>query len=152
HGDHLGSSTLITRNGSSLVRAAYFPYGEDTSGAERLTNASGPPVYRFTFKEKEVTGGFYDFGARLYDARTGRFLTADSVEKDGFNRYAYVHNNPLGATDPTGHEASWWDKTKGWLSDQLRNYALGAKAEHMGEPEIFVAHLEVARAYTMGQL
>jgi hypothetical protein len=44
---------------------------------------------------------------RVYDPTLGRFLSADPfVENAGdaqaYNRYSYVGNNPLGATDPTG--------------------------------------------------
>jgi RHS repeat-associated protein len=63
------------------------------------------PKYQYTFKEKEdpAGGGLYDYGARLYNPRTGRFLSADRMTADGYNRYAYVQNRPLVATDPTGH-------------------------------------------------
>jgi RHS repeat-associated protein len=47
--------------------------------------------------------------ARLYDPTLGRFMSADTVIADAFdgqafNRYSYVNNRPLSATDPTGHE------------------------------------------------
>jgi RHS repeat-associated protein len=53
-------------------------------------------------------GGLYDYGARHYDAATGRFVSADTIVPDfsnpqSLNRYAYVYNNPLWATDPSGH-------------------------------------------------
>src|SRR5205085_2463214 len=35
HGDHLGSSTLLTRDGVEIYRAAYYPYGELTDGSQR---------------------------------------------------------------------------------------------------------------------
>jgi len=45
--------------------------------------------------------------ARLYDPEIGRFIQADDfVEPDatqGLNRYSYVLNNPLSATDPSGN-------------------------------------------------
>jgi RHS repeat-associated protein len=107
HPDHLGSSTLVTTaSGTPVHRAAYKPYGEDRSVAA-YTPAyveSFTPKYQFTFKEKEQDGtGFYDYGARLYNPATGRWLSPDSIVADGLNRYAYVANNPLHYSDPTGH-------------------------------------------------
>src|SRR5262249_6467811 len=56
------------------------------------------------FKEKDAAG-LYDYGARLYNPATGRWLSADASSKDGLNRYAYVRNNPLAYIDSTGHDA-----------------------------------------------
>ena len=47
-------------------------------------------------------------GARDYDPRLGRWLSADTIvpsfaNPQSLNRYAYVQNNPLRYTDPTGH-------------------------------------------------
>ncbi len=48
------------------------------------------------------------YGARYYDAGLGRFISADTIvpsagNPQSLNRYAYVLNNPLKYTDPTGH-------------------------------------------------
>lgn len=48
------------------------------------------------------------YNARFYDPSIGRFLTPDTIVPDvtdaqAFNRYAYVLNNPIKYTDPTGH-------------------------------------------------
>jgi RHS repeat-associated protein len=53
-------------------------------------------------------GGIYHAGARFYSADLGRFLSADSIVPGAgnpqlLNRYAYVANNPLRYTDPTGN-------------------------------------------------
>ena len=48
------------------------------------------------------------YHARYYDPRLGRFLSPDTLVPDpanpqDLNRYSYVRNNPVNATDPTGH-------------------------------------------------
>jgi hypothetical protein len=46
------------------------------------------------------------YNARWYDPALGRFAQADSIIPDGvqgLDRYAYVNNNPMRYTDPTGH-------------------------------------------------
>ena len=47
-------------------------------------------------------------GARYYDARIGRWTSADTIVPDpanpqSLNRYAYVVNNPVKYRDPSGH-------------------------------------------------
>ncbi len=47
------------------------------------------------------------FQGRVYDPRVGRFLSADVVvqfpnDRQSYNRYSYVRNNPLTTTDPSG--------------------------------------------------
>jgi len=49
----------------------------------------------------------YNYGARFYSAKLGRFLSADPVgvmggDPQALDRYAYVRNNPLKYVDPTG--------------------------------------------------
>ena len=46
------------------------------------------------------------YNARWYDPALGRFAQADSIVPggvQGLDRYAYVNNNPMRYTDPTGH-------------------------------------------------
>jgi RHS repeat-associated protein len=55
-----------------------------------------------------MSTGLLYYGARYYDPALGRFISADTVvpgagNPQNLNRYAYVRNNPLRYTDPTGH-------------------------------------------------
>jgi RHS repeat-associated protein len=60
-------------------------------------------------KDDEVygsTGNSYDFGARMYDPRVGRWLALDpqSGKYPAFSPYAFVGNKPTIAVDPNGEE------------------------------------------------
>lgn len=76
---------------------------------DRLANMSD---HRFGFNGKEedneiheLAGWNYDFGARMYDSRIGRWWATDPCKEKypGISDYAYVMNTPLSATDPDGN-------------------------------------------------
>jgi insecticidal toxin complex protein TccC len=105
-------------SGVVVHRAAYQPYG-----ADRQVAGSFAPKRQWNFKEKDADGyahGLYDYGARMYNPATGRWLSPDTSTKDGLNRFAYVSNNPQRFVDPDGHEEheayigprepSFWEK------------------------------------------
>ncbi len=49
------------------------------------------------------------YNARWYDSSLGRFAQADTIVPagvQGYDRYAYVNNNPVRYTDPSGHCAT----------------------------------------------
>ncbi len=62
--------------------------------------------YRFNGKESEsdIAEGDYDFGARIYDGRLGRWLSCDPLQEKyaEFGPYVFVANMPLIAVDPDG--------------------------------------------------
>ena len=104
--DHLGSSTLVTGpTGAVVEHTEYRPFGQERSHTGQQTDN-----YKYTGQELDSENGLYNYGARLYDPILGRFLSADAVIKDfadsqSLNHYAYVRNNPLIYTDPTGNFA-----------------------------------------------
>ncbi len=73
----------------------------------RYNYGSTPTRYNYTGQRLDYTGLLY-YGARYYDPTLMRFTQPDTLVPDpanpqSLNRYAYVLNNPLRYTDPTGH-------------------------------------------------
>ena len=66
--------------------------------------------YGFNGKEKDnevtVDGGDYDFGARIYDSRLGRFLSLDPLQMKypNVSPYTAMGNNPMFFIDVDGRE------------------------------------------------
>jgi RHS repeat-associated protein len=63
--------------------------------------------YKFTGKERDQESGLDNFEARYLGSSLGRFMSPDPMggkteDPQSLNRYAYVRNNPLTLTDPTG--------------------------------------------------
>ena len=91
--------------------ATFFslPYGNGASSLPTTTE------HFFTGKERDSESGNDYFGARYYSSAMGRFMSPDWSAKaepvpyakldnpQSLNLYAYVGNNPLIRTDPTGH-------------------------------------------------
>ena len=64
---------------------------------------------RYTGKERDAESGLDNFGPRYYGSSMGRFMSPDEFgghleDPQTLNKYAYVGNNPLSRTDPTGHD------------------------------------------------
>ena len=98
-------SVKITADSSGKVvsRTEYHPYGETwfTEGVEDIAP-------KYNGQELDQESDFYYFNARHYDPELARFVTADVIVDGedttaGWNRYMYVHGNPIKYKDPTGH-------------------------------------------------
>jgi RHS repeat-associated protein len=99
--DHLGSPRLVvdTSKGAIAQRMDYDEFG-------RVLTDTNPGFQPFGF-----AGGLYDpdtglvrFGARDYDAETGRWTAKDPILFEGkdLNLYGYVGNDPVNLSDPPG--------------------------------------------------
>ncbi len=64
-------------------------------------------------KEEEIKGegNIYDFGARIYDTRNGRWLSIDPVIHEWQSPYCAFDNNPIAIADPSGADGE--DPPKG---------------------------------------
>jgi len=108
HLDHLGGTHLVTRD-SGAVASTYL---YDAWGGSYYEHGQGTVTDRLYTGQTRVEQGLYYYGARWYDPGLGRFLQADTIlpvqqGTQGWDRYAYVNNNPVNGTDPTG--TMLWD-------------------------------------------
>ena len=129
--DHLGSLDLITdAKGNVVQHHSFDAWGKrrdardlDAILASVLADSSTNSIYTnfdsaralnsittrgFTGHEMVDAVGIIHMNGRIYDPTLGRFLQADpfvpsAYDTQSFNRYAYVRNNPLNATDPSGY-------------------------------------------------
>jgi RHS repeat-associated protein len=129
--DSLGTAREMVQAGytSPCYDADFYPFG----GERIAKDSQGHPIdscdshYKFTGKERDPESGLDNFGARYDSSQLGRFMTPDwSANPQGvpyavlndpqsLNLYAYVRNNPLSRTDPSGHctvggekHGFWW--------------------------------------------
>ena len=112
----LGSASVVTDSSGNIVgEQRYYPFGETrlatgTLYTDKLFTRWIEPV---EIGQRNIAGlGIYHYQSRFYSPKLGRFLSADSLvpnpfNPQDFNRYAYVRNNPVRYTDPSGHMV--WD-------------------------------------------
>jgi RHS repeat-associated protein len=98
--DHLGSAYMVANMSGGITAARTFnftPFGEGIGNDPGTLNRQG-----YTGHIEDETGLTY-MQARYYDPVIGRFLSADPIGfADQLNLYAYVRNDPVNGTDPTG--------------------------------------------------
>lgn len=117
--DHLGSLDVVANvNGKVTHTASFNAWGQRRSGevwtGSFMTSSLNLSGFSQSITRRGYTGhemlddmGLIHMNGRVYDPRLGRFLQADphvdgAENTQGYNRYSYVHNNPLNATDPSG--------------------------------------------------
>lgn len=101
-------------------------------------------AYRYGFNgmerddEMKGSGNSYDFGARMYDSRLGRWMSLDPLQAkySSFSPYCFVANTPLIAIDPDGRDIYFVNRNLSPSSPKIRkqnfaniiNYLNSAKA------------------------
>jgi RHS repeat-associated protein len=105
--DHLGSTNVVSdSNGVIVALMLYKAWGET-----RYVINDSPTDFGYTGQREESEIGLYYYNARWYDPELGRFTQADTIVPGAGNpvawdRYAYVLNNPMNGSDPSGHATS----------------------------------------------
>lgn len=101
--DNIGSTIATADPAGNVTRV----YDYDTDGNTTTSGSAPEPWVRFAGGQYLTTGGgTYHFGARYYQASTGRWTQQDPLLQPGdlgqANRYAYVGNDGVNFKDPTG--------------------------------------------------
>ena len=145
--DQLGTPRMVFDQSGSLEnvkRHDYLPFGEDLTAGSRSTTpgygASDGVRQKFTGYERDVETELEYAHARYYADKQGRFSGVDpmggqATDPQSLNGYAYVGNNPVNITDPTG-----------------MNYFMAGGTAGPQEPQEFVDGFLVAPHGTASQL
>lgn len=97
--------------GQILEETHYYPFGLTIAGLSSRSIQKLENQYGYNGKELQaqefggVTGlDWYDYGARMYDGQTGRWLMPDQLSTmyHPYSPFCYVANNPVKFIDPTG--------------------------------------------------
>ena len=101
--------SIYDGNGNQVVSYTYDSWGKLLSiegSAKDTIGVLNPFRYRGYYYDTE--SGFYYLNSRYYDPVVGRFLNADIITSVGAtviekNVFAYVANNPVNYSDPSGN-------------------------------------------------
>jgi len=105
--DHLGSvHALVDESGNAALTVRY-----DTWGTPQVSSFIPHPSsfqFRYLFQGREYSfaTGLYNFRARWYEPRLGRWMSNDPIGiSGGLNLYVAVNNNPVNFVDKDGESA-----------------------------------------------
>lgn len=114
HRDYQGTIVAISDQSGAVVEKRLF---DAWGNIVKVQDGAGNILAGLTVLDRGYTGhehlqsiGIIHMNGRLYDPRLHRFLQPDNYVQEpyntqNYNKYAYVLNNPLKYTDPSGEEA-----------------------------------------------
>jgi len=108
--DQQGSTTMVTNYlGAVVQQLLYDPWGRQYQVSANVLKYSNNALTKgYTGHDMVNDFEVIHMGGRTYNPVLGRFMQADpfiqqASNLQSFNRYAYVLNNPMSYTDPSGY-------------------------------------------------
>ncbi|MGW2449119.1 RHS repeat-associated core domain-containing protein [Streptomyces sp. NPDC001675] len=99
--DQASTQIAVDAKTGTSTRRRYTPFGANRSGTLPTGTNNG-----FLGKVEDTATGLSLLGARPYDPRLGRFLSADPLstpyDPQNLSAYSYSGNDPINSSDPTG--------------------------------------------------
>ncbi|MEO6700340.1 MAG: restriction endonuclease fold toxin [Jatrophihabitantaceae bacterium] len=99
-------NNTVADEANNLTLATTHRYTDPFGNPRGSSTPTWTSDHTFLNAPTDPTTATVHLGARDYDPRLGRFLTADPILDTGnpqsINGYAYGSNNPVGSPDPTG--------------------------------------------------
>ncbi|MFN7037259.1 MAG: RHS repeat-associated core domain-containing protein [Bellilinea sp.] len=128
-------------------------------GELRYTTGEYSVRYKFTAQREEAALSLYDYRARFYDPRLGRFIQPDSLVPGAGNplawdRYAYTLNNPVRYTDPSGYtflEPHGFSRNKELKLARFEGISLNSSTKIVIEQQTHAVANAYARTYNLNQ-
>lgn len=108
--DMLGSGQAeFDASGHRLVYETYSPFGRV---AERAGSSGVGARRYYAGHDRQLDVGLVYMNSRWMDPGSGTFLSVDPIVRaaanaQSWNGYAYVENNPISGSDPTGTTVEW---------------------------------------------
>lgn len=107
--DHLGNNRVVVDQSGTVEEVNhYYPFGG-------IFASTSVQPYKYNGKELDRKNGldWYDYGARMYDAGIGRFVTQDRFSENYYalSPYQYGANNPVNNIDVNG-DSIWYTLNK----------------------------------------